>query len=170
MPVIKESTKVWNSCPLCTVVQLLPRTLVGRAVVHSFINPRRTCAARVTVVVVCVCLSVSQSVTRHLTSRAINRSTNNATYSVLGIQVENYVGFSLKLLRSGVTAWNTIEKANMLIGTGLPWAGPLALCILKAQEVTTKGRHRLPHATYCCSSQCQTLRELLAWRTRVNAY
>ena len=44
-------------------------------------NPRRACAARVTVVVVCVC----QSVTRHLTSRAINRSTNNSTYSASGI-------------------------------------------------------------------------------------
>ena len=41
------------------------------------INPRRTCAVRVTVVVVYVCLSV----TRHLTSRAINPSTNNTTYS-----------------------------------------------------------------------------------------
>ena len=30
-------------------------------------------------------LSVSQSVTRHLTSRAMNRSTNNTTYSASGI-------------------------------------------------------------------------------------
>ena len=36
-------------------------------------------AARVTGVVVCVCQSV------HLTLHAINRSTNNTTYSVLGI-------------------------------------------------------------------------------------
>ena len=33
------------------------------------------------VVVGCACLSVSQSVTRHLTSRAINRSTINTMYS-----------------------------------------------------------------------------------------
>ena len=48
----------------------------------SLINPRRAsrraCAARVTVVVVCVCLSVTQ----HLTSRAMNHSTR---YSALGI-------------------------------------------------------------------------------------
>ena len=40
---------------------------------HSYrktINPWRACAARVTVVVVCVC---RQSFTEHLTSRAMNR-------------------------------------------------------------------------------------------------
>ena len=41
----------------------------------------------------------------------------------------------------------------MRIKTGLPPAGPLALCIFKAQEVPTEGVHRLPHA--------QALRELL---------
>ena len=46
---------------------------------------------------------------------------------------------------------NTSEKANMLIRTGLPRAGLLALCILKAQEVTTKGVYQLLHAIYCCS-------------------
>ena len=48
------------------------------------INPWRTCAARVTVVHV-VCESLSQSVPRHLTSGAINRYTNNTTYSASGI-------------------------------------------------------------------------------------
>ena len=41
------------------------------------------------------------------------------------------------------------EKANMLIGTGLPREGPLALCILNAQEVTMKGVYRTPHGIYC---------------------
>ena len=64
-----------------------------------------------------------------------------------------YVGFSLKLLRSRVMVRirNMSEKANMLIRTGLSRAGPFALCILKAQEVTTKGVYRLPHAIYRCS-------------------
>ena len=30
-------------------------------------------------------------------------------------------------------------------------AGPLALCTLEAQEVTTNGVYRLPHAIYYCS-------------------
>ena len=41
----------------------------------EIINSQCACAARVTVVVVCVCLSL------HSTSQAINRSTNNTTYS-----------------------------------------------------------------------------------------
>ena len=45
----------------------------------QIINLRRACAARVMVVVVCV--SVGQSVPRHLSPRAINCSTNNTTYS-----------------------------------------------------------------------------------------
>ena len=39
----------------------------------------------------------------------------------------------------------------MQISTGLPRPRPLALCILKAQEVTTKGMYRLSHAIYYCS-------------------
>ena len=35
---------------------------------------------------------------------------------------------------------------NKPISTGLPRPGPLSLCILKAQEVTTKGVDRLMHA------------------------
>ena len=64
---------------------------------------------------------------------------------------------------------NTSEKANMLIRTGLLRPGPLALCNLKAQEVTTKGVYRLPHAIHCCASPCQTLHELLAWRPHTNS-
>ena len=48
-------------------------------------NPRCACAARITLVVVCVCLSVCLSVTQYLTSRAMNRSTNNTRYSASGI-------------------------------------------------------------------------------------
>ena len=45
--------------------------------VHMFINPRRTCTARVTVVgYVCVCVSV----TPHLTSRVFVRLTKDTTY------------------------------------------------------------------------------------------
>ena len=47
------------------------------------INPRRACAARVTVVgsvCVCVCVCVCLSVTLHLTSRMFVRLTNDTTY------------------------------------------------------------------------------------------
>ena len=49
--------------------------------VHDVINPRRACAARVTVlglcVCMCVCLCVCVSVTQHLTFDAIIRATND---------------------------------------------------------------------------------------------
>ena len=45
------------------------------------INPRRACAARVTVVVLCVCLSVCLSVKSHLTYGASVRPENAVTYS-----------------------------------------------------------------------------------------
>ena len=49
---------------------------------HSFINPRRACAARVTVLGLCVCLSVCVSVKSHLTSRMSNRAINEQAYLV----------------------------------------------------------------------------------------
>ena len=48
----------------------------------TIINPRRACAARVTVVVVSVCLSVCVSVKSHLTFGASVRPENAVTYSV----------------------------------------------------------------------------------------
>ena len=51
----------------------------------AFINPRRACAARVTVlghVCVCVCVSVCLSVKSHLTSGASVRPENTVVYSV----------------------------------------------------------------------------------------
>ena len=47
----------------------------------ELINPRRACAARVTVVVLCVCVSVCLSVKSHLTYEASVRPENAVTYS-----------------------------------------------------------------------------------------
>ena len=55
------------------------------------INPRCACAAKVTVVDVCMCKS-------HLTSGAFVRRENAATYSA-GNEGQKIVAFSLKLLR-----------------------------------------------------------------------
>ena len=50
--------------------------------VYSIINPRRACAARVTVVgSVCLCVCVSVSVKSHLTYGASVRPENAVTYS-----------------------------------------------------------------------------------------
>ena len=67
----------------------------------ALINPRHAYTARVTVVVVCVCLSV-RFVTSHFTSHQ-SLHKQYQVYQVVYIQrrmkVEMYVGFSLKLLR-----------------------------------------------------------------------
>ena len=60
----------------------IPRTRIGSMhtprVCTFHYNPRRACAARVIVVVLCVCLSVKS----HLTSRMSNRAINEHTYLV----------------------------------------------------------------------------------------
>ena len=53
----------------------------------------------------------------------------------------------------------------MLITTGLPQLGPLALCILNAQEVSTKGMYRLPLARVRLY-----VSYVLVWRPRINGY
>ena len=55
------------------------RVFVRENLPPSVINPRCACAARVTVLglCVCVCLSVCVSVTQHLTFHVIIRATNN---------------------------------------------------------------------------------------------
>ena len=52
----------------------------GVCIVPALINPRRACAARVTVVGL-VCLCVCLSVTLHLTSGVFVRLTNDTTYA-----------------------------------------------------------------------------------------
>ena len=83
------------------------------------INPRRACAARVTVVG-CVCLSVCVcvcvSVTQHLTSRAIVHPKNDTTYFTGDEGQKICTVFSEKKLWRETRA----KKANMLINTGLP--------------------------------------------------
>ena len=70
------------------------------AICSCIINPRRACAARVTVVVMSVCLSVclSDSLSVRYTSGASFRPENAVTYSA-GNEVKKFVGFSLKPLR-----------------------------------------------------------------------
>ena len=60
----------------------------------TFIDPRHACAARVTVVIVSLWLLVHEPSIALQTIPRIQRR----------IKVEKYVGFSLKLLRSGVMA------------------------------------------------------------------
>ena len=69
-------------CEECNYCSYAPPPITGKdsllafpSKLKSFINPRRACAARVTVV--CVCVSVKS----HLTSRASVRPETSVTYS-----------------------------------------------------------------------------------------
>ena len=64
------------------------------------VNPRRACAARVTVVGLFVC-------PLHLTSRTFVRIAISTTYST-GSEGQNFVGFSLKMLRCRARALTAI--------------------------------------------------------------
>ena len=66
---------------------------------EDIVNPRRACAARVTVVVVSVCLSVKS----HLTFGASVRPKNAVTYSVDN-EGQHICGVFLTLRRSRATA------------------------------------------------------------------
>ena len=102
------------------------------------INPRRACAARVTVVVILsVCLSVCYHVTT--SSAATRKKTANKRYE----WVQCHTGFILKILcffknaafeNYGV---KQSEEANMQISTGLPRP---ALRTLEAPEVAMQGK------------------------------
>ena len=87
-----------NKCSLIRrLVSLSMRTRkVGGA--HAVINPRRACAARVTVVVVCVCRLVANSLLKGQFVLKTLSHTQRAT------KVKKFVGFSLKPLRCRDTA------------------------------------------------------------------
>ena len=83
---------------------------------RDIFNPRRACAARVTVlgsVCVYVCLSVKSHLTYGASVRPENAE-NAVTYST-GNKGQKFVAIFLKLLRSRVMARNMSKKANMLI-------------------------------------------------------
>ena len=92
------------------------------------------------------CQSVCcQSVTRHLISRAINRSTNATTYSASD-KGRNICGVFSETAAFGSYGVKH-ERERRLTSSG----SACSQCILKAQEVPMKGVYRLPDAIYCSS-------------------
>ena len=97
----------------------------------NVVNPRRACAARVTVVVLSFCLSVCLSVTTF--SAATSNKTANKRYHWL--YFKNSVS-SKKNAAFESYGVKQSEEANMQISTGLPRP---ALRTLEAPEVAMQG-------------------------------
>ena len=87
------------------------------------INPQRTCAARVTVVVLCVCLSVCLSVSNY--SRTTDYEAAYERYQQLQCYKgkKNNVAILLKRLRSRDMAVKQAKKSTCIMSTGLPRPG-----------------------------------------------
>ena len=87
------------------------------------INPWRACAARVTVFGLCVCVCVCVCVGA---TYMYSRTTRNMAAKKRYQQVQYHTGLIFKMvifmnpLCSKVIAWNTSEKANMLMSTASP--------------------------------------------------
>ena len=127
----------------CMEISFLPG---GIYIINPFslmhiINPRRACAARVTVLGLCVCLSFCLSVCYHVFCRYTQRdgqkpiptgSVPHWLYFKNGDFDKNAAFESYGVKQS--------EGANMQISTGLP------LRTLEAPEIVTQGEYRLPRA------------------------
>ena len=131
---------------LCCVPTLCLHTSVdicinaGSYSPSSIINPRRACAARVAVVVVCVCQSAGLSVcVSPLLDISLHRFTNNTTYSASGIGQKvcgvfsATAGFESYGVKQRIAlSKQTLSSRTSKCAKSEPRAGPLALCILKA--------------------------------------
>ena len=71
----------------------------GFSTLVLFINPRRACAARVTVVVMSVCQSVCLSVCLSVTPLERLFVLKTLSHTQRATKVKKFVGFSLKMLR-----------------------------------------------------------------------
>ena len=90
---------------------------------------------------VCVSVTMFFATTRNKSAKNWHQWVQRHTGLIINLAI-----FVIALC-STVMVWKPSQQANMLISTGIPRPGPLALCISKAQE----GVYQLPHAIYYCS-------------------
>ena len=97
----------------------VPEILKLSSLCVCVINPRRACAARVIVVVLCVCLFVSDY------SRTTGYEAAYERYQQLQCYKgkKKIVAISLKRLRSRDMAWKHAKKSICKMSTGLPRLG-----------------------------------------------
>ena len=116
---------------------------------QAVFNPRRACAARVTVLgSVCVCVCLLSHISLH--EWAIELYTNMHTW--WHMNVKKFVGICLKRLRSRDMPRNTSEKANMLIYR-LTRGQPSPLNTFDAQE-NVRGYPGIVNDIQPCPKRC----------------
>ena len=98
-------------------MEFYSKKLIFRILVFVVVNPQRACAGKVTVLGLCISLSVCLSVTVILLPRAMQRTIGNTNGFSATQVTKNKKAIFLKLLRSKVMAWNSSEKASMLMST-----------------------------------------------------
>ena len=105
-------------------------------------NPRSACAARVTVLGLCVCLFVCLSVCYHVFCHYAQRDGQKAI--PMG-SVPHWLYFRDFDKNAAFESYGVkqSEGANMQISTGLPRP---ALRTLEAPKIVTQGEYRLPRA------------------------
>jgi hypothetical protein len=122
----------------------------GKALLYNkttkFINPRHTCAARVTILL-CVYVNACLSVTTFFRLRATrqqNSDTNGFIATLASFKKRRFLyNYCVAKIWHEKQVDKPISKSAQAY---VPLPGPLALCTLEAQEVTTNGVHRLLHA------------------------
>ena len=106
---------------------------LGKAMLllRYFINPRRVCTARVTLLglCVCVCLSVCHQLFWHYRLQGGPWAIPTASKQR---EPENKNGVFPEATAFGKHGVKTSEKTNMHNSAGVPWPDPLALCTLEA--------------------------------------
>ena len=117
--------KVRAGCYICAYMTWLINVSLWQSTHESrlLIKPRRACAARVTVLGLCVCLSVCLSVYDY--SRTTGYGAAYERYQQLQWYkgMKNNVAILLKRLCSRDMAWKQAKKPICVMSTGLPWPG-----------------------------------------------
>ena len=110
-------------CQLCIMGAALHLAVTAT---WCLINPQCTCAARVIILGLCVCLSVCLSVCLfpHFLRQCATKQQNSDATQLL-VLCQGYTGLILKMaifvkvLRSKVMMWKPSERANMQVSNGL---------------------------------------------------
>ena len=130
-------------------------------IITVIINPQRACAARVTVLGLCVCVSVCLSVT--MFSATTRNNAPNKIYQRLQRDMSKVLKmvFSLKMLRSGVTAISAYAAKSAiffsLVSMRIPAHAHVVCSLLECRAVVPTMRLRVYSGRFVIFSNLNSL-------------